>query len=239
VKEEIVTTTDEMTTAAPTTSTLGRLKRALLPTGPKIRRLPVGLGRGLRINIDFAFHTRLYLGFYETELNRHIRALCRPGMNAFDIGGRDGYDALVMANLTRGRVVSIDCEPHAAAEMARNFDANPRLSHLLEARTGFVAAHDDPEAARLTIDTLAEESGFLPDVMKIDIEGWEVEALQGARTVLGQRKPALIIEVHGFDLEQQCLTLLASYGYTTKIVNPRRYVRDYRLIEGNRWIIAT
>jgi len=224
---------------APAGSRLGRLKRRLLPQGLAPRKLRVGLGRGLTIDIDFAFHTRLFLGFYETELNRYIRQLCRPGMDAFDVGGRDGYDALVMAKLTGGRVVSIDCEPHAAEQMARNFRANPALAPSLASRTGFVGSVDDAATGHITIDTMVAESGFTPDVVKIDIEGWEVEALRGASVLLGGRKPALIIEVHSYDLERECLALLAPYGYETRIVNPRRYVRDYRLVPGNRWIIAT
>ncbi len=37
----------------------------------------------------------------------------------------------------------------------------------------------------------------VPDVVKLDIEGSETAALQGARRLLRERRPALLIEVHG------------------------------------------
>lgn len=75
-----------------------RVKGVLLPTEPVERRLLFGIGRGLRMMIDFQDgKTGMYLGLYEVELNRHLRALCRPGFRSFDIGGADGYDALIIA----------------------------------------------------------------------------------------------------------------------------------------------
>jgi len=53
----------------------------------------------------------------------------------------------------------------------------------------------------VTIVTLEEDilqSGLpAPDFLKIDIEGFELEALQGARNTLVTYKPALFLEMHG------------------------------------------
>ena len=68
-------------------------KRAILPA-PGPRRLPIGIGRGLTMHIDFAHQTRTYLGLYEIELNRYLRRILKPGFTAFDVGAQHGYDAL-------------------------------------------------------------------------------------------------------------------------------------------------
>jgi FkbM family methyltransferase len=50
----------------------------------------------------------------------------------------------------------------------------------------------------VTLDEEIPEAGLpSPDLIKIDIEGWEIEALRGARQTLAQHKPALFLEMHG------------------------------------------
>ncbi len=80
------------------------------------------------MDIDFAHQTRLFLGLYETELNPYPRRFCRPGSRCFDIGGHCGYDALVMAKLTGGPVVSVDCDPDAIERMRKR--ASPPTPQL-------------------------------------------------------------------------------------------------------------
>lgn len=58
-----------------------------------------------------------------------------------------------------------------------------------------------------------------PDVMKIDVEGYECAVLRGARKTIEANRPLIFLEVHGGSLEQHGESLetlwqiIADYGY--------------------------
>jgi FkbM family methyltransferase len=62
-------------------------------------------------------------------------------------------------------------------------------NHLVRAGAGGVAV------AVTTGDLVASESG-LPDIMKVDVEGFEPEVVQGAWETLRARRPLLMLEVN-------------------------------------------
>jgi FkbM family methyltransferase len=64
------------------------------------------------------------------------------------------------------------------------------------------------------LDTLVTEEKLpLPDVIKIDVEGAEALLLRGAADLLRERRPALVIELHGAEVARKVLTLLCGFGY--------------------------
>ena len=186
------------------------------------------------MRIDFASQTRLYLGIYEIELDRHLRRILRPGMTAFDVGAQHGYDSLAIAKRTGAQVAAFECDPECLAGMGESFALNPRLALLIrpiDATVG-VAIGD------LGLDEWAYTSGFVPDFIKLDIEGAEVDALRSAERILSERRPALVVEVHSREIERRAGALLVDHGYRPIVVSQRRLWADRRPTEHNRWLVA-
>ncbi len=68
--------------------------------------------------------------------------------------------------------------------------------HHLEASP---EAAGDPSAVQVplhTLDLLCEELGFHPDLVKIDVEGYELAVLRGAHRLFAGSRPVLFLEIH-------------------------------------------
>lgn len=216
--------------------TLAAAKSRLLPTGSKLRRIPFGIGRGAIVPVDFARHTRLYMGLYEVELNRHLRTLCTLGMPTFDVGAQLGYDALVLARLSRAPVLSFEADHALAQTMVETFLANRDISGLLSARHATIARTSG--GGKISLDDVAYGDGFVPGLIKFDIDGGEVEALKGSGRLLREARPHLVIETHSLELERDCALLLKAAGYRPRIVHQRTVWPDHRPTSHNRWLVA-
>lgn len=208
-------------------------KNIILPAGPKYRKLAFGPAAGCVMQLDFRGQTKMYLGLHEIEIAKYFRSMVRPGFSSFDVGGQGGYVALMLAKLSgNGKVVSIECDKEAARVMRETFALNPYPIQTIEA---FIGKSDG--GGQMTLDALAATT-FTPDFIKIDIEGAEMDALLGASSILTTRKPGLIIETHSLELEVGCIDVLRGHGYSPRIIDQRRWLRETRTIPHNRWLVC-
>lgn len=73
----------------------------------------------------------------------------------------------------------------------------------------------------VSIDAFVKEYKISPSIVKIDVEGGEVEVLRGMELTIRNSKPAILLSVHNDELRRECLSLLAAFGYrTTPLDNP-------------------
>ena len=142
------------------------------------------------------------------------RAGLKPGALVFDCGAHHAVVAMMLAREVApgGRVVAVEAEPHnvraARANVALNNAAVTVLHAAVAASDGEIAfaeglnghAEGDNTAGTIsvpaaTLDTLTDTYGP-PAVVYLDVEGFELEALKGARRLLAVHRPSLLVEVH-------------------------------------------
>ena len=58
------------------------------------------------------------------------------------------------------------------------------------------------------------------DLLKIDVEGWEMDVLEGATGLISEYHPKIIIETHSLMLKNEVIAFLELFGY--KVVHEGR-----------------
>ncbi|MEA2306055.1 MAG: hypothetical protein QOH43_3335 [Solirubrobacteraceae bacterium] len=141
-----------------------------------------------------------------------------PGALVFDVGAHQGVVALLLAREVgeHGHVVAVEAEPHNAEVALENKALNdagnltvipaaisdrPGRIFFSEGLNGTVqpggrAGKVAVEAT--TIDELATRFGE-PDVVFVDVEGFEERALAGARRTLARGRTDVFVELHDRD----------------------------------------
>ncbi len=75
-----------------------------------------------------------------------------------------------------------------------------------------------------TIDHYTSISESHPTILKIDVEGFELQVLKGAAETLKRYHPRIIIETHSSQREAECLKYLADFGY--KVIHTGRITQN-------------
>jgi FkbM family methyltransferase len=179
----------------------------------------------------------------QTSEEMFWRGLPLGGLVIYDIGAFHGI--LTMFFASQGAQV-IAYEPNEA-NYARLIE-NIRLNHLTNVQVrklgvgslpgsgtlryapqmaGGGTLHPDaiaPVSQHVQITTLDRDIPAAalpaPDLIKIDIEGWELKALEGARATIEAHHPALFLEMHGETLGEkkrkarQIVAFLLDQGYS-------------------------
>lgn len=192
--------------------------------------------QGASLLLDMQSEKDYWLGTYEMELQQAIQHWAKPGQVVYDLGANIGYVSLLFARTVgaQGRVFAFEPLPANQQRLRQNMELNPGLSiELVPAaaaeRSGHAAfaLHGSDDMGRLhaggaSAETIEVETIALddfakthpaPDLVKIDVEGAEVLALEGMQTLLRNAKPVLFIELHGYEAGHACWQLLEQAGY--------------------------
>jgi FkbM family methyltransferase len=216
--------------------TLLRNVRRRLSANDVLRTVLLDSATRMRVDLRTGMGTSIYVyKCWEYAVTELLKAALRPGMCFFDIGANIGYYSIVAAARC-GRVYAFEPVPKLFETLQENIALNPRfdispipiaLARYTRPTTFFVV--DDPGNQGLS--SLNESPGAQPiriqaqslddfvtkqrvdriDLMKVDVEGAEVQVFQGGTEALGsEAAPDIIFECHPGAASHETLR---SFGY--------------------------
>jgi len=178
-----------------------------------VRALRAAVGPG-----DTVFDVGANIGFFATLLSR----LVGPDGRVLACEPEPENQALLRRNLDRngcGNVALVGSAIGPEPGIARFSldEATGATGHLgdsptageLAVGTGKVRLIETPVE---TIDSLCDRLGAAPDVIKMDIEGGEIDALAGATRTLRDRRPVVVTEL-ACEAGAEVVRLLDARGY--------------------------
>lgn len=182
--------------------------------------------RGSRIILNPAHSKRKVLGIYEHVLNSWIHEVMPHVKAVLDVGANDGYFTYGCAQAIKryhhqGEIVAF--EPALAELPTLSIPATwSQYSGVnFEFIPLFVGASS--KESTITLDQVYSERPSLHDkpcLIKVDVEGGEVEVLQGATALLA--KPHhWVVEVHGEHLMNPVLDFFAKAKRPVDIRSPQ------------------
>jgi hypothetical protein len=131
-------------------------------------------------------------------------------------------------------VYAFEADPREAARLRKGARANDVVDRI-EVVEGFVGAGT---AGTIALDAVVAGGAPPPDVLKIDVEGAELDVLHGATRVLDDAAPVVFLEVHSAELREACRLVLEGHGYAVRSYEPKASLRGPRPLAGNAWLWA-
>jgi len=216
------------------------------PLGPQLRLVPEAL--------EWATY-QFWSDPTSAEEMRQFFAAARGRSCFFDVGAHFGAFAVVFAlENPGGRAIAFEPMTSSAQVLRQHLRLN-RVSDRVTVRevaigdregeaigavdpAGFATFGRRTEEAQVafpmsTLDGEVRRAGSVPDLVKIDVEGFELEVLKGGADLLRARRPMVFLELHLDAIEKRgeqpdaVIRELIEYGYSEfrlggRMVRPQR-----------------
>jgi len=220
----------------------------------------LAIGGQLVVDIgDYVHRPMYFLGEYEPPTTRLFQTLATPGWTVLDIGANVGYFSVIAGVLggPGSQVVAFEPNPRLADMLAQSIILNPSLSIDLERlgvadRLGELPLHLSSQSRNsglsslradlpdrdgevitvplTTVDDYCASRNLHPDLIKIDVEGFELQVLRGAATTLAAHTPSVICEITPQrDDPQAIIDLVSGHGYTPYAIDDDGILRPLHL----------
>jgi FkbM family methyltransferase len=199
------------------------------------------------------------IGRFERHLAEAMADLVPVGGVAFDIGANVGWHTIRLSQLVGGDGLVVAFEPSERdREILRaNLGINGVANVVIDSRAvfsdtgsvsfatfdvpgvGHVVRGDTPSdanvttVASVTIDDLVFIEGVrAPNFVKVDIEGGELAAVEGASRVLTEIRPAVAVELRRGPLWNQVAAEFQQRDYSMTVLAGDEYLADVLFVPG-------
>lgn len=214
------------------------------------KSLPAGVTMKLGI-VDVIERTLLTTGVWDPIVEQVLRQSLKPGDTFLDVGANIGYFSLLASNLVGpdGTVVSFEPSVRALAKLTTHLSLNQchnvtvcsqAMGEIIGTNNlnwapssniggstiarGTASQGTSEKIAVRRLDDVCNEMSLSPSAVKLDVEGFELFALRGARQMLEQHHPLVICELtneflrdHGHSAGDM-LIFMSNFGYQAWLV---------------------
>jgi precorrin-6B methylase 2 len=176
-------------------------------------RIPDGMASGLRMQMDPRLDAELARGCHENWMQEILDQALEPGASFCDVGAHIGLFSLGAARVVgeSGEVVALEPDPRNHRRLVRNVKRNG----MCNLRALNVAAWSSPGEKRARLDALLSRP---PDVVKVDVDGAEIEVLRGAGAILRSGRSTWLVKAYGAQRLRQVAAILSQSGYAPRVV---------------------
>jgi FkbM family methyltransferase len=176
--------------------------------------------------------------FHDLAYQRHPTFVLRPGWCVVDCGANIGMFSLRAARAGCEQVLALEPDPNTFARLSLNLETNgatavtairsaagrttgrgafkrgevSTLGRLVPQNSGVRGEWPNVVDVTTLADVFNRYSLRSVDLLKLDIEGGECDALEGARPVL-DRIQRIVMEYHGAARLADCQRLLRQFGF--------------------------
>src|SRR5271156_100333 len=223
------------------------LSHRMLPNDQKVwAQIEAGPARGLWFGVHPRVAEGFIRGTDESEMQRIISERLRPGIIFFDLGANIGLFTLLAARLVgeQGKVFSFEPDRENAGRLRENVARNNfKNVTIVEAGVWSTSGELDfvpgsfssPDRAWgrfatgvdgtrgvatrcVALDDFIRDAP-MPDGIKCDVEGAEVEALQGSERLLHSHHPWIVCETHSPENGHRVREFLERQGYRIETID--------------------
>jgi len=213
-------------------------------------RILFGPAKGLTWINDLNPHLTFNLGLWESRKQILMKKYVTRGMVAYDLGAYHGYFTLVFSRLVgeKGLVYSFEPAKESFEHLGKLITFN-RLNNVKlhqkavgeKDRKGYFNFNNsypmgscvsDAPGGNYKVDIISLNSFVLkdlnkkPDIVKVDIEGFEFKALKGMDKIVDLYHPIFFIDAHGKKNHSCCITFLEEHGYKVEVLSEKLFKNE-------------